>query len=59
MKGGAIASGPPDMKPSANFSLNDKLAKEITGKEIGERYTVTVTGIPGMKSTHWSFTTGR
>lgn len=32
------------MTPNANFSLNDKLAKYIEGKEIGERYTVTVVG---------------
>ena len=32
------------MKPSANFTLNDELAKHIKGKEIGERYTVVVEG---------------
>ena len=32
------------MTPSAHFSLNEKLAKAIEGKEIGERYTVMVVG---------------
>ena len=35
----------PHIKPSANFSLNEKQAKEITNLEIGERYTVTLSGI--------------
>ena len=44
MKSSLSSPEPPEMTPSANFSLNDELAKHIKGKEIGERYTVTIVG---------------